>query len=337
MSMNLATKYRPQTLDEVCGQENIVKILRQQLKVNTIKNSYLFCGSSGCGKTSLARILAREINRGVGSPIEFDAASNSSVEDVRKIIDASNSKSITGEYKIYIIDEAHSLSSQAWQAFLKTLEEPSIKTIFIFCTTEVQKVPTTILNRVQRFDLTRISQSLIIERLKFVCNKESFTYEDEALAYIAKLSKGRMRDAITYLEKVASFNSFISLENSVQYLNALDYQIMFKLTNAIIDRKESEALSYIQSLDMNGKDLKVFINEYTSFIVDVNKFIILRDFNNIDVPKICESDLMYLIKLEEASKFYLSVLNELVKLKEQIRYETDVKLNLEIMVLFLCK
>ncbi len=335
--MSLATKYRPKTLDEMIGQECIVKILKQQLATNNIKNCYLFCGVSGCGKTTSARAFASLINKGQGYPIEFDAASNSSVEDVRNIISASNTRSILGEYKIYIIDEAHSLSTQAWQAFLKTLEEPNAKTIFIFCTTDPQKIPQTILNRVQRFDFGKIPNYQIFQRLVYVCKQENFTYTEDALNYIVKLSQGRMRDSLTYLEKVISLDNNITLENVIEILGEVNYQIMFDLTNAIIDRKKNIVLDIIEKLNSKGKDLKLFINEYTSFILDVNKYIITRDFNYIDIPKILEKDLLWILNFDNSDSFYSNILDTLVKLKEQIRFESDVRINLEIVLLTLCK
>lgn len=337
MALSLATKYRPQKLEDVVEQETIIKILQQQLKTNNIKNCYLFCGSSGCGKTTCARILANEINKGVGFPIEFDAASHSSVENVKSIIQSSNTKSITGEYKVFIIDEAHSLSSAAWQAFLKTLEEPTAKTIFIFCTTEINKVPQTILNRVQRFDFYNISYESIYQRLVYVCNQEKFTYEDEALKYISKISNGRMRDALASLEKVASLDQNITFENAVKVLGDINYKLMFNLTNAIFDRNEDQALSIIENINNKGKNLKLFINEFTSFILDINKYIISKDFNVISIPKIFEQDIMYTTNIDNPKQFYTYILKELIKLKDQVKYDTDVKSALEITLLFLCK
>ncbi|WP_300924665.1 DNA polymerase III subunit gamma/tau [uncultured Clostridium sp.] len=337
MALSLATKYRPQKLEDVVEQEAVIKILQQQLKTNNIKNCYLFCGSSGCGKTTCARILANEINKGKGFPIEFDAASNSSVENVKSIIQSSNTKSITSEYKIFIIDECHSLSSAGWQAFLKTLEEPNAKTIFIFCTTEIQKVPQTILNRVQRFDFYNISYESIYRRLIYVCEQERLNYQDEAIKYIAKISKGRMRDALASLEKVASLDTNISFENTVNILGEIDYNIMFSLINTIIDRKQDELLNIIEKVNNKGKNFKLFINEFTTFILDINKYIILKNFDNINIPKLFEKELVYTINFEQSKSFFMFVLEQLVKLKEQTKYDNDVRSALEITLLFLCK
>ena len=170
----LATKYRPMSFDDVTEQGAIKIILQEQIDSHSVKNGYLFVGSAGTGKTTCARIFAKEINNGEGVPIEMDAASNNSVEDVRSIIAQAQTKSLDSEYKIFIIDECHSLSNSAWQAMLKTLEEPPAKSIFIFCTTDPQKIPKTILSRVQRYDFQRISQKGIVDRLKYVLKEEGY-------------------------------------------------------------------------------------------------------------------------------------------------------------------
>ena len=165
MAEALHTKYRPKDWDSVYGQDSIKKILQKQIETGDIRNAYAFVGSSGCGKTSLARLFANKLNRGKGHPIEIDAASNSGVDNVREIISMASERAIDCEYKVIICDEAHSFSSSAWQAFLKCIEEPPAYTIFIFCTTESKKIPVTIMNRVQRLNFNRIKTNLIKERL----------------------------------------------------------------------------------------------------------------------------------------------------------------------------
>ena len=177
MGKSLAVKYRPKSWSEVSEQDSVCKILNNQIDTNTIRNGYLFCGGAGTGKTTCARIFADQINKGQGAPIELDAASNNSVEDIRKLIEQAQTQSLDSEYKTFIIDECHSLSNQAWQAMLKTLEEPPAKSVFIFCTTNPEKIPATILSRVQRFNFQRISQSGIIKRLEYVLQQEGYTLE----------------------------------------------------------------------------------------------------------------------------------------------------------------
>ena len=222
----LAVKYRPTSWDEVSEQSSTKIILQQQLESGEVKNAYLFCGPAGCGKTTCARIFANDINKGEGNPIELDAASNNGVDDVRNIIQQAKTKSINSEYKIFIIDECHALSNSAWQAMLKIIEEPPAKSIFIFCTTDPQKIPKTILSRVQRYDFQRISQKGIVDRLWCILDKEHYNdisrenldYSDNALEYIAKLADGGMRDAITFLDKCLAYHPKLTLKHVTEAL-----------------------------------------------------------------------------------------------------------------------
>ena len=185
--MSLATKYRPNKWESVVGQKSIVEILNQQLLTQNIKNTYIFSGASGCGKTTIARLFAMAINKDRGTPIEIDGASNSGVDNVRQIVESAKERSIDSEYKIYIIDECHALSNQAWQAFLKCIEEPPKYTIFIFCTTDPHKIPDTIKNRCMRFNFSRIESDLIYNRLLYICEQESFTNYNNACDYISRI------------------------------------------------------------------------------------------------------------------------------------------------------
>ena len=204
---SLASKYRPKTFEEIVGQTAVVKNLLRQLETNTFKNTYLFCGPSGDGKTTIARVFAKKLNGGLGTPIEIDGASNNGVDNVRAIIEESKTRAIDSEYKVIIIDECHAITTQGWQAFLKCIEEPSPYTIFIFCTTDPQKIPVTILNRVMRFNLTRISTEEIKNRLLYISSVEGYTNYQDSCDYIARLSCGGMRDAIAMLEKCAGYST----------------------------------------------------------------------------------------------------------------------------------
>lgn len=178
MSKALAIKYRPKKWSEVTEQGSTKVILQQQLESGEIKNAYLFCGPAGCGKTTCARIFANDINHGEGNPIELDAASNNGVDDVREIIQQAKTKSLNSEYKIFIIDECHAISNAGWQAMLKIIEEPPAKSIFIFCTTNPERIPKTILSRVQRYDFNRISTEGIINRLQYILEQESYVLDE---------------------------------------------------------------------------------------------------------------------------------------------------------------
>lgn len=203
-NQSLAVKWRPKDWEDLTEQEYIKIILQNQINTQTIKNAYLFCGPAGCGKTTSARIFANKINDNKGLPIEIDAASNNGVEQVRTIIEDAKFKPLDSNYKIYIMDECHMLSTGAWNAMLKLLEEPPKTTIFILCTTDPQKIPATILSRVQRYDFQKISFEGIVNRLKYIIEQENretnetvdttldkIKYEIEALQFIAKCSEGR--------------------------------------------------------------------------------------------------------------------------------------------------
>ena len=172
MSVSLACKYRPKSFEECVGQPVVVSVLSRQIATKTFKSAYLFVGASGCGKTSVARIMASEINNRQSDPIEIDAASNNGIDNVRAIISDARQTSLDSDYKVYILDECHAFSNQAWQALLKLIEEPPYNTIFIFCTTNPDKIPDTIMTRVQRFDFNKISNKDIVDRLEFILNEE---------------------------------------------------------------------------------------------------------------------------------------------------------------------
>ena len=271
---SLSVKYRPNKFEDVCSQESIVKILERQLELKQFSNVYLFSGPSGCGKTTIARIFANEINEGNGSPIEIDAASNSGVDNVRFLINSANERSLDSEYKVYILDEAHMLSNAAWNALLKTIEEPPKYTMFLFCTTDPQKIPDTIKNRCMRFNLTRIPYMDIYSRLMFICEEEGYINYDVTCSFIARNSKGQMRDAIATLEKCASYSNDLAIENSLKVINQISYDTMFSLINNIIDGKEESILQIVDKLYLDGYDMKMFIDQFLEFCLDLSKFCI---------------------------------------------------------------
>lgn len=211
--MDLTLKYRPKTFDDVVGQKFITNILKRQVETHTFKNTYLFCGAWGDGKTTCARILANEINKGKSAPIEIDGASNNGVDNIRALIEDSQTSAVGADYKVYIIDEAHMITMQGWNAALKLIEEPPTHCVFIFCTTNPEKLPSTILSRVQRFDFKKISVGEIVERLKYILKGENIsTYHRDALIKIATLSDGHMRDAVRMLGACLDVDKNISVE-----------------------------------------------------------------------------------------------------------------------------
>ena len=289
MSKALAIKYRPQTFEDLTEQSAVVTILTNQIETNTIKHGYLFCGGAGTGKTTSARIFANMINKGAGTPIELDAASNNSVEDIRRLTEDAQTQSIDSEYKVFVIDECHSLSNQAWQAMLKTLEEPPSKAIFIFCTTNPEKIPQTILSRVQRYNFQRISQEGIVQRLLYILRCEgaiASTHLVEAVEYIAKIADGGMRDAITLMDKCLSFSSDLTVENVIKALGVADYNTMFDLNNAFFENDKTKLIKIVSDVYSSGMDLKLFIKTYFEFLLDLNVYCLTKDLSMTKIPEI---------------------------------------------------
>ena len=325
----LAVKYRPTTFDDVVEQGSVKTILQQQLKDGSIKNAYLFTGGAGTGKTTCARIFANEINDGQGNPIEMDAASHNGVDDVRSIIQQAKTKSIDSEYKVFIIDECHSISNTGWQAFLKMIEEPPAKSIFIFCTTDPQKIPKTILSRVQRYDFQRISQQGIIRRLIDILHKEGHEvdpFQTEPVEYIAKIADGGMRDAITMMDKCLSYSDELTLQNVVDVLGVADYDDMMSLTDSIIESKTTEVIDVVEQFHSSGKDLKQFIKTYLQFLLDIQKVAVGCDWKYINIPKLDT----YTKWLDDMGDYEYDVCFRLMELMMKIvKYSSSVKYDLE--------
>ncbi len=343
----LAIKYRPKTFDDVVEQGSVKQILQEQLRTNTHQNCYLFTGGAGTGKTTCARIFANEINGGKGNPIEIDAASNNGVDNVREIIENAKFKALDAPYKVYIIDECHMLSIGAWNAMLKLIEEPPAQTVFIFCTTDPQKIPATIISRVQRYDFQRITHDSIVNRLKHILDMENeeilndggpdgaITYDIEALGYIAKLADGGMRDAITLLDKCLSYSLEINVENVVQALGTVDYQVMFDLTNAIIDMESDKAVIIIEEAHRSGIDLKQFMKQYSYFILDAYKYYLLGDFEYLQIPS-TYSDILDSWD-DETYDFLKELLDEVIKLNADIKWEPSPKPLIEASLILIAK
>lgn len=334
---SLGVKYRPSAWTEVTGQESAVMILKQQVLTKSFKNAYIFSGASGCGKTTCARIFANEINNGQGHPIEIDAASNNGVDNVRQISDNANARALDSEYKIYIIDEAHALSNQAWQAFLKTIEETPKYTIFIFCTTDPQKIPDTIKNRCMRFNFTRIPSYQIKSRLEYVCQREGFTNYQNACDYISRICKGEMRNALSLLETCADYSNDFSINNVIKAIGDFSYDIFFTITNSIIDGNISSALDVISNLYMSGHDLSQFVSAYLDFLLDVVKYIYCKTLSVTKFPISIEKELNFAIGISDASKYYLYMTDKILELKNMIKNDTDVKSTIEVVITQMCR
>lgn len=333
MSQSLAVKYRPKLLSEVVEQESVVRILTRQLETGDLQHCYLFSGVSGSGKSSVSRCLAYAINQGVGQPIEIDAASNSGVDNVRAIIKEAYERSVTGEYKIYILDEVQGFSSAAWQAFLKTIEEPPEHTIFIFCTTDPQKIPNTILNRVQRFNFHKISMKGIQSRLKYVCDQEGLDLPQDSLEYLSKVADGCMRDALTMLDKCVDYSADLCLENILTALGNNSYQEQFQLLNALIDGDEKRVLQQVESCYERGNDLKVIIDQFLSFCLDVSKYALFHSCDLLQIPASSEEELKNATNFETPERYYSYLVDKLLDLKLMLKGDTNIKAVVEVMML----
>ena len=341
MSKSLAILYRPTTWDDVVEQEVIVTILKSQVEEGTFKHAYLFTGPAGCGKTTCARIFSRAINNGAGNPIEMDAASNNSVDNVRELIQQAKLRSLDSEYKVFILDECHALSNSAWQAMLKIIEEPPEKSVFIFCTTDPQKIPATIISRVQRYDFQRISQRGISDRLIAIMAHENMSgagiiMENDAVEYIVKLANGGMRDAITLMDKCLSYSNRLTLENVLSALGVSDYDVMFELIWGIVNTDAPSAVKIIENLHENGKDLKQFVKMFIQFLLDITKYGAGCSEQYLNIPLTAEY--MEHIKNLNTSHFYelISVLNDFVKLNSEIKYSASPKYDIEATIMLEC-
>src|SRR6218665_3803986 len=262
-------KYRPQTFKDVVGQQAITNTLLNAIENNHLASALLFTGPRGVGKTTCARILARKINQpGYDDPFEdfafnvfeLDAASNNSVDDIRNLIDQVRIPPQTGQYKVYIIDEVHMLSSAAFNAFLKTLEEPPRHAIFILATTEKHKIIPTILSRCQIFDFNRIQIEDIANHLGYIAGKEQITAEPDALHIIAQKADGALRDACSIFDQIVSFaGNTVTYKAVIENLNILDYDYYFKVTDAVLTENISASLLIFNEILNNGFDGHNFI------------------------------------------------------------------------------
>lgn len=331
----LAVKYRPTSWNEVSEQSSTKIILQQQLESGEVKNAYLFCGPAGCGKTTCARIFANDINKGEGNPIELDAASNNGVDDVRNIIQQAKTKSINSEYKIFIIDECHALSNSAWQAMLKIIEEPPAKSIFIFATTDPQKIPKTILSRVQRYDFQRLSQIGIIDRLIYIYKQENLPDGKEvveALEFIARLADGGMRDAITLMDKCLAYHPKLTLKHVTEALGTADYSTMFELTDCLLgydSMGSKEAIEIIETLHAKGKELKTFIKQYVQFLLDLDKYSLGCDWKYLQMPKLKDYEEALQSYGEDEWDEIHRWLSIFVQLNADIKWSQSVKYDIE--------
>ena len=356
----LYRKFRPDTFEDVKGQDHNVKTLRNQIKADRIGHAYLFCGTRGTGKTTVAKILARAVNcehpvdgnpcnecascRAIASGasmnvIEIDAASNNGVDNIREIREEVAYPPTEGRYKVYIIDEVHMLSIGAFNALLKTLEEPPSYVIFILATTEAHKIPVTILSRCQRYDFRRISQETILKRLEDLMEKEQVDAEEKALRYVAKKGDGSMRDSLSLLDQCIAFylGEKLTYDRVLEVLGAVDTDVFSELLRLVLAEQITDAIALLDRLILDGRDLTQFVNDFTWYL---RNLMLLKASDDMeDILDISTENLAQL--REEAAMIRNDTLMRFIRifseLANSIRYSVNKRVMLEMALIKLCK
>lgn len=356
----LYRKFRPGEFDEVKGQDHISQTLQNQIKANRIGHAYLFCGTRGTGKTSVAKIFAKAVNCQHpvnGSPcgtcemckaisagtsmnvIEIDAASNNGVDNIREIREEVAYRPTEGKYKVYIIDEVHMLSIGAFNALLKTLEEPPEYVIFILATTEVHKIPITILSRCQRYDFKRITIDTIATRLSELMDKEGVEVEERAIRYIAKAADGSMRDALSLLDQCIAFylGQKLTYDHVLEVLGAVDTAVFSKLLREILRRDVVNVLATLEELIMQGRELSQLATDFTWYM---RNLLLAKSSDNMeDVLDVSTENLAQLKEESEMVDYdtlirYIRIFSEL---SNQLKYATQKRVMMEVALIKLCK
>ncbi|MCD7832895.1 MAG: DNA polymerase III subunit gamma/tau [Lachnospiraceae bacterium] len=355
----LYRKFRPSTFDEVKGQDHIVKTLKNQIRADRLGHAYLFCGTRGTGKTSAAKIFAKAVNceqpvdgnpcnecamcRAIAAGssmnvIEIDAASNNGVDNIREIREEVAYSPTAGRYKVYIIDEVHMLSTGAFNALLKTLEEPPSYVIFILATTEAQKIPITILSRCQRYDFHRIGQETILARLQELMETEQVEAEEKALRYIARKGDGSLRDSLSLLDQCIAFylGETLTYDRVLEVLGAVDTDVFSQLLRRILRGELTEAIRALEQLILQGRDLTQFVNDFTWYL----RNLMLMKASD-DMEDILDVSTENLVQLREEAAMvrsdtlmrYIRIFSEL---SNSIRYATNKRVQVEMALIKLC-
>lgn len=346
-----ARKWRPQKFEEVVGQEHITKTLKNAIKNNRVANAFIFSGPRGVGKTTTARILAKALNclnPKDGEPcnecdlcvkflksqtldiIEIDGASNRRIEEIRKLRESVKYAPTVGKYKVYIIDEVHMLTTESFNALLKTLEEPPEHTVFIFATTDIHKVPLTILSRCQRFDFRRIELQAIKKQLEKIADAENIEIDDQSLTIIAKKADGALRDAQSLFDQVVSYcGNKIEVKDITLMLNLIDEEIYFALSDAILEKNFSAAFDISQKLYENGWD---FIDFTNGILEHFRNIMTLKIRGNTDLIETSENYKQRYLKYKDlfSEGDLLRILTYLSKLQSEIKIIQNQKLKIEI-------
>ena len=351
MYLALYRKYRPRTFDEVIGQDHIVKTLVNQIKLDKISHAYLFTGSRGTGKTSTAKIFAKAINctnPQNGSPcgecdvcksldgtnidvLEIDAASNNGVDEIRDLREKVKYPPVVGKYKVYIIDEVHMLSTSAFNALLKTLEEPPAHTVFILATTEVHKLPATILSRCLRFDYKLVSLEDLSNLLKNILKSENVTFDEQAINIIARAGEGSVRDTLSIADRCVSFaGSELTASKVISVLGVSEREVLINMTDKILEKNVGEALVELDKVLSAGKSPLVFASDMVSYFRDLLLIYTLKsDSRQIVVVK---DDVFEKMKVQATEKSYASVLKAIEVLsgiEQELRFSVQPRIVLE--------
>lgn len=356
----LYRKFRPGNFEDVKGQDHIVRTLKNQIKAERIGHAYLFCGTRGTGKTSIAKILAKAVNCEHpidGSPcnecemcqkmnhhttmniIEIDAASNNGVDNIREIIDEVQYSPTEGRYKVYIIDEVHMLSTGAFNALLKTLEEPPSYVIFILATTEVHKIPITILSRCQRYDFKRITIETISDRLMQLMDKEQVDVEERAIRYVAKAADGSMRDALSLLDQCIAFyfGETLTFDKVLDVLGAVDVEVFHNLLDVILTEDVPAAMKFVEDIVITGRELGQFVIDFTWYL---RNLLLLKTSEDAEQMLDVSSEQIAVLKSHmehltvESLMRYIRIFAEL---SNQLKYATQKRVLLELAIIKLCK
>lgn len=358
--MALYRKFRPSEFEDVKGQEHIVTTLKNQIKANRIGHAYLFCGTRGTGKTTIAKILARAVNCENpvdGSPcgdcpscraiaegssmnvIEIDAASNNGVDNIREIREEVSYRPTRGKYKVYIIDEVHMLSVGAFNALLKTLEEPPSYVIFILATTEAHKIPVTILSRCQRYDFKRITIDTIAARLGELMAEEQVDVEERALRYIAKAADGSMRDALSLLDQCIAFylGEQLTYDRVLEVLGTVDTEVFSRLLRRVLEQDVAGSIRILEELVNRGKEMGQFVNDFTWYM---RNLLLVKDSAQMEELLDVSTENLRNMQ-EESSRIEIDTLMRYIRifseLSSQIRYSAQKRVLVELALIKLCR